>query len=122
MTPNTPRSPIITAPIVLVSILPAAPVKGARDVFAGGLWPDGSTPVAKVVPPVTPAGPGGAMAVGTAGAGAGLPAASTTLGDSVAPPVGFWVVNCTWGTVTSVERSEMVDDDGIGWPAETPAE
>lgn len=46
--------------------------------------------------------------------GAGLPATRTMLGDPVAPLAGFWVAKLTCGTVTSVERSEIVDDAGIG--------
>lgn len=60
--------------------------------------------------------------MGMAGAGAGLPAARTMLGDPVAPSAGFSVANLTCGTVTLVERSDVMDDAGIGWPAEIPAE
>ena len=82
--------------------------------FVGGLWPEGSTPVAEDVPPAGPLGPEDEVAVGMAGTGAGLPAARTTLGDPVAPSAGFWVANLTCGTVTSVDKSEVVNDAGIG--------
>lgn len=54
------------------------------------------------------------MTVRVADTGAGLPAARITLGDPVAPPADSWVANLTCGTVTLVERSESVDDAGIG--------
>lgn len=60
--------------------------------------------------------------MGMADTGAGLPAARIMLGDPVAPSADFWVANLTCGTMTLVERSETVDDAGIGWPAEIPEE
>jgi hypothetical protein len=121
---HTAINPIIILPTVLASTRPASPVKIESDVCAGSRWPVGSIPVAKLVTLVgPPSGPrGGDVGVGTAGAGAGLPAARTMRGDPVAPWLGDWVVNWTCGTVTSVERTETVDDEGIGWPAEIPAE
>ena len=54
------------------------------------------------------------MAVGMADTEAGLPAARIMSGDPVAPSAGCWVAKLTCGTVTLVERSETVDDAGIG--------
>lgn len=64
--------------------------------------------------------PGGYVGVGVAGAGAGLPAARPTLGTPDAPAMGLWVVNRTWGTVTWVEKTEVVKEVEMVWPAEGP--
>jgi len=59
--------------------------------------------------------------VGVAAAGAGLPAARPTLG-AAEPLTGELVVNLTWGTVTWVESTEVVDELGMGEPEELPVE
>ena len=59
--------------------------------------------------------------VGVADAGAGLPATRPTLG-AAEPLTGELVVNFTWGTVTWVERTEVVDELGMGEPDELPVE
>jgi len=59
--------------------------------------------------------------VGVADAGAGLPAARPTLG-AAEPLTGELVVNLTWGTVTWVERTEVVDELGMREPDELPVE
>ena len=56
-----------------------------------------------------------------AATGAGLPAARPTLG-AAEPLTGELVVNLTWGTVTWVERTEVVDELGMGDPEELPVE
>ena len=75
---------------------------------------------ARVVPAVGP----GATGAGATTAGAGVPAAKPTLGASVVAPgaAGEAVVNATCGTVTCVLRTEVVDDEGMGEPAEGPVE
>jgi hypothetical protein len=40
--------------------------------------------------------------------------------DTVEPATGVAVVNCTCGTVTAVESTVTVLDEGMGYPAETP--
>ena len=67
-------------------------------------------PVAKVDGPAL----GPATPVGIAWTGAGLPAARFTSGAPVAPASTVCVVNWTWGTVTFVERVEVVKEDGTG--------
>ena len=60
--------------------------------------------------------------VGVAAAGAGIPAARPTLG-AADPLIGeLLVVNCTCGTVTCVETTDVVDELGIVAPTELPAE
>ena len=59
--------------------------------------------------------------MGVAATGAGLPAARPTLG-AAEPLTGELVVNLTWGTVTWVERTEVVDELGMGDPEELPVE
>ena len=63
----------------------------------------------------------GLLEVGVAATGAGLPAARPTLG-AAEPLAGELVVNLTWGTVTWVERTEVVDELGMGEPEELPVE
>ena len=60
--------------------------------------------------------------MGDAATGSWLPAARPTLGALEAPTGELPVVNCTWGTVTAVLITEVVDEEGIGDPDETPVE
>ena len=60
--------------------------------------------------------------VGVAAAGAGLPAARPTLGAAEPLTGELLVVNTTWGTVTCVERTEVVDELGMAEPEELPVE
>ena len=58
--------------------------------------------------------------VGFAETEAGAPPTSPTSGLPVTPGGRASVVNFTWGTMTSVEMTDVVKEEGIAWPAEGP--
>lgn len=107
---HKPTAPTIIAPTIPDLIRSALPVKGVTEDWAVGLYPLGNMPVANVD---RPAG-GPAMPVGIAWTGAGPPAARSTSGGPVAPASTAFIVNLTCGTVTRVERIEIVEEYGMG--------
>lgn len=58
--------------------------------------------------------------VGFAGTEAGAPATRPTSGLPVTPGGRESVVNFTWGTVTTVEMTDVIKEEGIAWPTEGP--
>ena len=105
-------------------ILTAAPVKGTIGlVTAVGTGLIEANVVAPVGPkPVAAGAPPFGATVGDITTGAGLPGTSPTLGALVAPTGELPVEKYACGTVTAVLSTEVVDEDGIGWPDEAPVE
>lgn len=91
-----------------------APVNGTADVLDGLLvtvafeMPTELNVVAAGTPVVTPAAWEATVVAGTRAAAA-----------VVAPAT---VVNCTWGTVMAVERTEVVEEPGMTLPDEIPVD
>lgn len=58
--------------------------------------------------------------LGAGTSGDGPTTSSTSLVDVAPGAVTVWVVNATWGTVTAVERIDVVLDAGMVAPMEGP--
>lgn len=109
---NNPRAPTNSAPNIPDPVRVALPGKGKAEVPIVCCAPVDNLPVANVDRPTV---------VGFAGTEAGTPPTRPTSGLPVTPGGRVSVVNLTWGTVTSVEMTDMVKEEGIAWPTEGPA-
>lgn len=108
---NNPRAPTKSAPNIADLVRVALPVKGTTEGPTVGCAPVDNLPVAKV---------DRLTVVGYAEAEAGTPATRPTSGLPVTPGGRVSVVNFTWGTVTSVDMTDVVKEEGIAWPTEGP--
>lgn len=108
---NNPRAPTNSAPNMPDPVRVALPRKGKAEVPTVGCAPVANLPVANVDRP---------KVVGFAETEAGTPPTSPTSGLPVTPGGRVSVVNFTWGTVTSVEITDVVKEEGIAWPTEGP--
>ena len=108
---NNPRAPTNSAPNIPDPVRVALPGKVRAEGPTVGCAPVDNLPVANVDRPTV---------VGYAGTEAGTPPTRPTSGLPVTPGGRVSVVNFTWGTVTLVEMTDVVKEEGIAWPTEGP--